>query len=41
MAAMSVQVGAGTAMLPAKDSSYPAQIAFYLAHEIAHIALGG
>jgi hypothetical protein len=40
MAAMSVQVGERTAILLAKDSSYPAQIAFYLAHEIGHIALG-
>jgi hypothetical protein len=40
MAAMSVRVGDRSAILLGKDSMYPAQIAFYLAHEIAHIALG-
>ncbi|MEQ1921607.1 MAG: ImmA/IrrE family metallo-endopeptidase [Pyrinomonadaceae bacterium] len=39
MAAMSVAVGSGNAILLSKDSQYPAQIAFYLAHEIAHICL--
>jgi len=40
MVAMSVRVGDRTAILLGKDSLYPAQIAFYLAHEIAHIASG-
>jgi hypothetical protein len=40
MAAMSVRVGSRTAILLGKDSLYPAQIAFYLAHELAHISLG-
>lgn len=40
MAAMSVRVGDRSAVLLGKDSMYPAPIAFYLAHEIAHIALG-
>lgn len=40
MSAMSVCVGDRTAILLGKDSMYPAQIAFYLAHEIGHIALG-
>jgi hypothetical protein len=40
MAAMSVQVADQAFILLAKDSMYPAQIAFYVAHEIAHIALG-
>ncbi|MBL8180003.1 MAG: ImmA/IrrE family metallo-endopeptidase [Blastocatellia bacterium] len=39
MAAMSVRVGRGNAILLGKDSQYPAQIAFYLAHELAHIYL--
>ena len=40
MAAMSVRVGGRNAILLGKDSLYPAQIAFYLAHELAHISLG-
>jgi len=40
MAAMSVGVDVRSAILLAKDSEYPAHIAFYLAHELAHIALG-
>jgi hypothetical protein len=40
MAAMSVRVNDRSAILLGKDSMYPAHIAFYLAHEIAHIALG-
>lgn len=40
MAAMCVQVGNRPVILLAKDSSYPAQIAFYLAHELGHIMLG-
>lgn len=40
MAAMSVRVSDRSAVLLAKESMYPAPIAFYLAHEVAHIALG-
>jgi hypothetical protein len=40
MAAMSVRIGDRSAILLGKDSMYPAQIAFYLAHEIGHVALG-
>ncbi len=40
MAAMTVAVGDRPAVLLGKDSDYPAPIAFYLAHEIAHVALG-
>ncbi len=40
MAAMTVRVGDRSAILLAKDSMYPAPVAFYLAHELAHIALG-
>lgn len=40
MAAMAVGVGDRAAALLAKDSAYPAPIAFYLAHELGHIALG-
>jgi hypothetical protein len=39
MAAMSVRVGTGYAILLGKDATYPPQIAFYLAHELAHIFL--
>lgn len=39
MAAMTVQVKDRSAILLGKDSMYPAQIAFYLAHELGHIAL--
>ncbi|MCU7872089.1 MAG: hypothetical protein KZQ91_05030 [Candidatus Thiodiazotropha sp. (ex Lucinoma borealis)] len=38
--AMAVRVGKRSAILLAKDSQYPAPIAFHLAHEIGHIALG-
>jgi hypothetical protein len=40
MAAMAVSVADRNAILLAKDSMYPPHIAFYLAHELAHIALG-
>jgi len=39
MAAMAVGVGDRHAVLLAKDSMYPPHIAFYLGHELAHIAL--
>jgi Zn-dependent peptidase ImmA (M78 family) len=39
MTAMSARVGTRSAILLGKDSLYPAQIAFYLAHELAHISL--
>lgn len=40
MCAMAVRVQTRYAILLAKDSQYPASIAFHLAHEIGHIALG-
>ncbi|HEY1757829.1 MAG TPA: hypothetical protein VGG72_20840 [Bryobacteraceae bacterium] len=40
MAAMAVGVGERHAVLLAKDSMYPPHIAFYLGHELGHIALG-
>lgn len=40
MAAMTVGLGDRSVVLLAKDAVYPAWIAFYLAHELAHIALG-
>lgn len=40
MAAMTVGVGDRQAILLGKDSNYPAPIAFYVAHELAHVALG-
>jgi hypothetical protein len=40
MAAMTVNVSDRSAVLLGKDSSYPAPAAFYLAHELGHIALG-
>lgn len=40
MAAMTVGVGDRPAILLGKDSQYPAPIAFYVAHELAHVALG-
>lgn len=40
MHAMSVEVGGRYAILLGKDSVFPAQIAFYLAHELGHILLG-
>lgn len=39
MAAMTVRLGDRWAVLLGKDSNYPAPIAFYLAHELGHIAL--
>lgn len=39
MAAMSVRLGDRRAVLLGKDSGYPAPIAFYVAHELGHIAL--
>lgn len=39
MSAMSVAVGGRHAILLAKDSMYPPHIAFYLGHELGHIAL--
>ncbi len=40
MAAMTVRVADRYAILLGKDSMYPAHIAFYLAHEMGHIAAG-
>lgn len=40
MSAMAVLVGERAAILLGKDSSYPAHVAFYVAHELGHIALG-
>ena len=40
MAAMTVRLGDRWAILLGKEAQYPAPIAFYLAHELAHIALG-
>lgn len=40
MCAMAVSAHDGHAILLAKDSHYPAGIAFHIAHEIGHIALG-
>jgi hypothetical protein len=40
MAAMAVRSGSRSAILLGRDSVYPAQIAFHLAHEIGHVALG-
>jgi hypothetical protein len=40
MAAMAVRVGSGGAILLARDSMYPASIAFYVAHELGHLLLG-
>lgn len=39
MAAMTVRVADRHVVLLAKDSNYPAPIAFYLGHELGHIAL--
>jgi hypothetical protein len=39
MAAMTVRIDDRCAIFLGKDSMYPAQIAFYLAHELAHISL--
>lgn len=40
MAAMSVQIGTRPIILVGRDSFYPSNVAFYIAHELAHIALG-
>lgn len=40
MHAMVAKVGDGHAILLARDSNYPADVAFTLAHEIGHIMLG-
>lgn len=40
MCAMAVRVGNRYAVLLGKDAKYPAPIAYYLAHEIGHAALG-
>lgn len=40
MAAMTVRVGDRDSVLLARDATYPAWPAFYLAHELGHIALG-
>ncbi len=40
MAAMAVAAGRTYALLIGKDSNYPAVIAFYVAHELAHALLG-
>jgi hypothetical protein len=40
MAAMSVAVGNRAAVLLAKEALYPAQVAFFIAHELGHIAAG-
>ena len=40
MNGMLVQVGHRFAILLARDANYPAPIAFYLAHELGHAALG-
>jgi hypothetical protein len=40
MAAMTVNVRERSAVLLGKDSTFPAPIAFYLAHELGHVALG-
>lgn len=40
MAAMAVAAGNSHAILLARDSMYPPHIAFYLCHELGHIALG-
>ena len=40
MAAMTTGLGDKWAVLLAKDASFPPHLAFYLAHELGHIALG-
>ncbi len=40
MSAMTVRVDERNAIMMGKESDYPAHVAFYLAHELAHIALG-
>jgi hypothetical protein len=39
MAAMTVRIGERWAILLGKDAMYPASVAFYLAHELGHVAL--
>jgi hypothetical protein len=40
MAAMSVRINEQIVILMGKDSMYPPHVAFYLAHELGHVALG-
>jgi hypothetical protein len=40
MSAMTVRVGERNAIMMGKDSMYPPHLAFYLAHELAHVFLG-
>jgi Zn-dependent peptidase ImmA (M78 family) len=40
MAAMTARVGDRTAIFLAREADYPAPIAYYLAHELGHIAAG-
>lgn len=40
MAAMALQLGERSAILLGRDARYPPQVAFYVAHELAHLALG-
>jgi hypothetical protein len=40
MAAMAVGAGNSHAILLARDSMYPPHVAFYLCHELGHVALG-
>jgi hypothetical protein len=40
MAAMAVRIGERSVILLARDSIYPATIAFYVAHELGHVLLG-
>lgn len=40
MAAMTVNTTSGNSILLAKDAGYPAQLAFYIAHELGHVSLG-
>lgn len=40
MSAMSVRVGDRHAILLARKSRFPAEVAYYVAHELGHIALG-
>lgn len=40
MAAMTIALEGRAVVLLGKDANYPAPVAFYLAHEIGHIALG-
>ncbi len=40
MAAMAVRIDGRNVILMGKDSMYPPHVAFYLAHELAHVALG-